>query len=108
MATTYDLSTPAGRKIARKALGRRLKREDFPTTKEGWTWFCEYRILIENRNANRAKRNLEYWNRVKAGEHMVEAIAKLDATTELTAQIAAKDAELAALKAQIAAMAPKK
>lgn len=108
MANNFDLSTRAGRKAARKALKRRLARTDFPSDEKGWKWFCDYRIDIETRNQNRATRNLEYWKKVKAGEHLVAAMAKVDATTELLAKTEQQAKELEALKAQLAALqAPK-
>lgn len=100
----FELSTRAGRKAARKALKRRLARTDFPTDEKGWKWFCDYRIDIDTRNQNRAARNLEYWKKVKAGEHLVAAMAKVDATTQLMAEAEAAKKEVEALKAQLAAL----
>jgi len=96
--TTIDLSTPKGQRQMKKALGRRLQRDDFPATPEGWTWFCEYRIGIANRSLKRDQRSLEYWKAVQKGEHLVSAMEKVNALQEAQAEIERLKAEIAKSK----------
>jgi len=94
-----DLSTEKGRRQMKKAVGRRLQRDDFPATPEGWTWFCEYRVGIATRSLKRDQRSLDYWNSVKKSEHLVDAMEKVNALAEAQSQIEKLTAELAAAKA---------
>lgn len=89
----------AGWKQARKALGRRLQRNDFPATKEGWTSFCDYRIWIYTKAVSRSQRALDYYKSVRAGEHLANVVAKVDAFMASQKELEAVKAELAALKA---------
>lgn len=99
MAATVQHLNLSGWKQARKALGRRLQREDFPATPEGWTSFCDYRIWLNQKAQSRATRAVDYYKSVRTGEHLQQAVAKLDALAQLNKELEAARAELAALKA---------
>lgn len=97
--TTHALATDKGCKLAQKAKGHRLQREDFPSTPAGWTQFCDYRIRMSVRHIGRAQRNLDYWKKVREGEHMAAAVVKIDELALALAEAAKLKAELEALKA---------
>ncbi len=99
MATTVTHLNMSGWKAARKALGRRLQRTDFPNTPEGWTSFCDYRIWINQKAVNRSVRAVDYYKSIRTGEHLQQAVLKLDALADLQKQLDAAKAELNALKA---------
>jgi hypothetical protein len=99
MAATVTHLNLSGWKQARKALGRRLQREDFPATPEGWTSFCDYRIWLNQKAQSRATRAVDYYKSVRTGEHLQSAVAKLDALAELQKQLDLARQEVAMLKA---------
>lgn len=98
--TTNDLSTAAACQALYKATGRNLRRDDFPSTPEGWAQWCDHRIRKHSKEAEVANANLAYWKSVRAGEHMQEAAAKMEALQKALAEAESLKAELAALKAQ--------
>lgn len=103
-----DVSTSKGAAMVKKELGKRAQRSDFPATPEGWTKFCQYQIGLHTRAKGRAERSLKYWESVQKGEHLAAAVMKANAATELATELAAKNDELAKLKAELAKLQSKK
>ena len=102
MATTnapvHALATAEGCASLYKAKGRNLKREDFPVGPEGWQMWCDHRIRKHTAEAATAQENLAYWTKVRAGEHVQDAVKALKDLEALTKQLEAKKAELAKLQ----------
>lgn len=92
---THELATAAGCQALYKAKGRNLRREDFPSTPEGWQMWCDHRIRKHESEIATATRNRDYWKSVRGGEHLQTAA---DLTAELTKQLA----EVERLKKEIA------
>lgn len=98
--TNNDLSTNAACQALYKAVGRNLRREDFPTTPEGWQQWCDHRIRKHSKEVEVATANKAYWVSVRAGEHMQEAAAKVEALAKALAEAESLKKELEELKAK--------
>lgn len=98
--STHELATAAGCQALYKAKNRNLKREDFPATTEGWQMWCDHRIRKHTTEANVANENVAYWTKVRAGEHIQQAVKAIGDLEKLTKELEAKKAELAALQAK--------
>lgn len=98
-ATKHDLSTYEGCQALFVEKGRKpLVREDFPATNEGWTWWCDHRVRKFTKEMEAAKAEVEYYQKVRAGEHMVEAVKAAERIQRMEKQLAAEKAKLAQVK----------
>src|SRR5262252_1996542 len=92
----HDLSTYEGCQALFVEKGRKpLVREDFPATDEGWAQWCDHRVRKFTKEMENAAAEVEYYKRVRVGEHMVEAVKAAAEVVRLEQKLAAKKAELA-------------
>lgn len=99
IAHTTDLSIAANCEALYSSLKRNLRRDDFPTTPEGWQQWCDHRIRKHTKEASEANIKLEYWKSVRNGEHLQTAMDKVAELAKANAEVAKLQAEIAALKA---------
>jgi hypothetical protein len=97
-ATVHPLSTYAGTEALFKAKGRCLRRDDFPATPEGWTMWCDHRVRKYTSAAKSATENKDYWARVRGGEHLQDAVTKLEELNKALAKVKELEAQIAASK----------
>lgn len=98
--TAHELSTAAGCEALYKKAGRNLRRDDFPSTAEGWQMWCDHRIRKHTKEMAVAESNKKYWESVRAGEHLQQAQAKIDELNKALAEAKRLQAEVDKLKAE--------
>ena len=98
--TQFDLSTAAGCEALYASVKRNLRREDFPSTPEGWKQFCGHKVRKHAKEIETAQRNKAYWESVMGGEHLQEAAAKVDALNKALAEAEQLKKELAELRSK--------
>jgi hypothetical protein len=77
-----------------KELGRCLVRTDFPSGPEGWAAWCDHRIAKFTAAAESALASVAMYQKIRAGEHLVEVEAKLKELAKLTAKAKALEAQV--------------
>jgi hypothetical protein len=96
----HVLSTAEGCAALYKSKGRCLRREDFPATPEGWTMWCDHRTRKHGKEIEEAKRNQEYWKSVRGGEHLQNAMSKVEELNRALAKAAELQKQVDELKAK--------
>lgn len=94
----HPLSTYEGTQALFKAKSRCLRRDDFPATPEGWTMWCDHRIRKHSKEIETAKLNVEYWTKVRGGEHLQDAMSKVEELNKALAKVKELEAEIAKTK----------